>query len=84
MLQDLIEAREEGSGGNDSREDIADRLGDEDAEDRVRQEMGQDKDEWDQQDELAQAGQQEADLCLTQSHKTLLTADLHAAKIPAI
>ena len=40
--------------------------------------VGQNEDERDQQDDLAQAGQQQADLGLPQCHKALLAGDLEA------
>ena len=46
------------------------------AEYRVRQQVRQNEDERDQQNDLAQTGQQQADLGLTQRHKALLAGDL--------
>ena len=79
-VQDLIEPGEEGSGGDGGGDDVADRLGQEDAEHRVCDHMRQDEDEGDEQNQLAQAGQQQADLGLTQRHKALLAGDLDAQR----
>ena len=75
-LQNTVEAGEEGDGGNGSRQNIADRLCQKNTEYRVRQQVRQDEDERDQQNDLAQTGQQQADLGLTQRHKALLAGDL--------
>ncbi len=48
------------------------------AEHRVRQQVRQNEDERDQQNDLAQTGQQQADLGLSQRHKALLAGDLEA------
>ena len=64
LVQDLIELEEEGGGGHGSGNDVTDGLGKEHAEHGVRDHMGQDEDEGNEQDELAQAGQQQADLAL--------------------
>ena len=77
-FQNTVEAGEEGDGGDSSRQNIADRLCQKDTEHRVRQQVRQDEDERDQQNDLAQAGQQQADLCLSQRHKALLAGDLEA------
>ena len=76
LVQDLIELEEEGGGGHGSGDDVTDGLGKEHAEHGVCDHMGQDEDEGNEQDELAQAGQQQADLGLTQRHKALLAGDL--------
>ena len=77
-LQNTVEAGEEGDGGNGGGQNIADRLCQKDAEYRVRQQVRQNEDERDQQNDLAQTGQQQADLGLSQRHKALLAGDLEA------
>ena len=74
----LIEAGKESNGRDGRGQKIADRLCQKDAEAFVCHKMGQDKNEGDEQDDLAQAGQQEAHLRLTQRHKALLAGDLNA------
>ena len=59
-FQNTVEAGEEGDGGNGGCQNIADRLCQKNTEYRVRQQVRQDEDERDQQDDLAQAGQQQA------------------------
>ena len=84
-VEDLIEPGKEGDGGDGGGQNVADRLGQKHAEHRVRQQVRQDEDERDQQNDLAQAGQQQADLSLPQRHKALLAGDLEAhAKMPAM
>ena len=84
-VEDLIEPGKEGDGGDGGGQNVADRLGQKHAEHRVRQQVRQDEDEGDQQNDLAQAGQQQADLSLPQRHKALLAGDLEAhAKMPAM
>ena len=46
--------------------------------------MRQNEDERDEQDELAQAGQQQADLGLTQRHKALLAGDLDESGVEMV
>ena len=84
-LQNTVEAGEEGDGGNGGGQNIADRLCQKDAEHRVRQQVRQNEDERDQQNDLAQTGQQQADLGLYTRHKALLAGDLKPmAKMPAM
>ena len=66
LVQDLVEAGKEGDGCNGRCQNITDRLGEKDAEALICREAGQDKNQWDQQDDLPQTGQQEADFGLTQ------------------
>ena len=55
LVQNLIEPGEEGDGCNGGGQNVADRLCQKHAEHRVGDEMRQNKDERDQQDDLAQA-----------------------------
>ena len=61
-VQDLVEAGEEGDGCNGRCQNITDRLGEKDAEALICREAGQDKNQRDKQDDLAQTGQQELTL----------------------
>ena len=76
-VEDLIEPGKEGDGG-DGGQNVADRLGQKHAEHCIRQNVRQNEDERDQQNDLAQTGQQQADLSLPQRHKALLAGDLKA------
>ena len=78
LVQYLVEAGKEGNGRNGRCQNITDRLGQKNAETFVGHKVGQGEDEGDQQDDLAQTGQQEADFGLTQRHKALLAGDLNA------
>ena len=78
LIQNFIEPGKEGDGSNGGRQNVADRLRQKHAEHRVGHDVGQNEDERDQQDDLAQAGQQQADLGLPQRHKALLAGDLEA------
>ena len=60
LIQNFIEPGKEGDGSNGGRQNVADRLGQEHAEHGVRQKVRQDEDERDQQNDLAQTGQQPA------------------------
>ena len=80
LVQDLVEAGKEGNGRNGRCQNITDRLGEKDAEALICREAGQDKNQWDQQDDLPQTGQQEADFGLTQRHKALLAGDLNISQ----
>ena len=77
-VEDLIEPGKEGDGGDGGGQNVADRLGQKHAEHCIRQNMRQNEDEGDQQNDLAQAGQQQADLSLPKRHKALLAGDLEA------
>ena len=57
-VENFIESGKEGDGGDGGGQNVADRLSQKHAEHRVRQQVRQDEDERDQQDDLAQAGQQ--------------------------
>ena len=78
LIQNFVEPGKEGEGGDGGRQNVADRLRQKYAEHRVGHDVGQNEDERDQQDDLAQAGQQQADLGLPQCHKALLAGDLEA------
>ena len=78
LIQNFIEPGKEGNGGDGGGQNVADRLGQKHAEHRVRQQVRQNEDEGDQQNDLAQAGQQQAHLGLPQRHKALLAGDLEA------
>ena len=80
LVQYLVEAGEEGDGCNGRCQNITDRLGEKDAEALICREAGQDKNQRDQQDDLTETGKQQADLCLTESHETLLAAYLEAGR----
>ena len=77
-VQNFIEPGKEGDGGDGGGQNVADRLGQKHTEHLVRQHQRQNENERDQQDELAQAGQQQAHLGLPQRHKALLASDLEA------
>lgn len=72
------EEQEERGGGSRGGEDVADGLGKKHRHGLVLEEVRQNEDQGDQQDELSQAGHEQADLCLTQGNKGLLAAVLEA------
>lgn len=78
FFQDLIELTEECNRSSACRDNVADRLGQENRKNLVRKEIGQNENQGDQQDDLPQAGQEQTDFCLPQSHKALLAAQLEA------
>ena len=57
LVQYLVEAGEEGDGCNGRCQNITDRLGEKDAEALICREAGQDENQRDKQDDLAQTGQ---------------------------
>ena len=52
VVQDLIKPRQEGDDGDGSRQNVADRFGHKDGEHRLRQDVGQEEDQGEEQDEL--------------------------------
>ena len=80
FFEDCIEQCQERDRGRGGGKDIAYRFCEKDCEDFIRQEVRQDKNQRDQQDDLTETGKQQADLCLTESHETLLAAYLEAGR----
>ena len=74
--QDLVKMRHEGDRRDRSCQNIADRLSRQYGEYFVLKELRKDKDQRDQEDQLTQAGQEQADLCLAERQKALLAGKL--------
>ena len=72
------EEAEEHKGGDRGGEDVCHGLRQEHGEGLVPEEIRQQEDQGDQQDDLAQQRHDQADLRLSQSHESLLAADLEA------
>ena len=68
--------RHEGDRRDRSCQNIADRLSRQYGEYFVLKELRKDKDQRDQEDQLTQAGQEQADLCLAERQKALLAGEL--------
>ena len=77
-LHQLPEEAEEGEGGHRGGSKIAGRLRQEYGHGLIREEGRENENQRDQQNELAQAGHQQAYFRLAKSHKCLLAADLEA------
>ena len=76
FFQDAIKLQHEAAGGDEGGDEITHRFCEEHGEDLIRQELWQDQDERDQQDDLPEAGEQQADLRLAEGHEALLASDL--------
>ena len=80
LAQNAPEPAEKGGGGDGGGQDVADRLGQKHREHPVVwHEPGQNQNQGDQQDQLAQTGQKQADLGLAQGHEALLAGGLEPA-----
>ena len=76
FFQDAIKLQHEAAGGDEGGDEITHRFREEHGEDLIRQELWQDQDERDQQDDLPEAGEQQADFRLAEGHEALLASDL--------
>lgn len=80
QAQRLIKSQKEGRNRYRCRQNIADRLCQENRKDLVFDKEGQKKDQRNQENDLSEAGHKETYLRLPQGHKALLAADLKARR----